>query len=91
MYKVYKLYVQYMCKLKKTKTVIMKIYRKDPITGKTKCKDLPICQEQLKMWQRTNIAIQHVMPNLSANDREFLINGIDPKDHPEIYEADDVT
>ena len=53
----------------------MEITRTSPISGKTITKDLPITEEQYVRWQNGDL-IQEVMPDLPADDREFLITGI---------------
>lgn len=55
----------------------MVIKRVDPFTGKLNELDLPITAEQLERWQNGEL-IQRVFPNLSADEREFLISGITP-------------
>lgn len=52
----------------------MKISRKSPVTGKTNTMDLPITEEQLAEWQNGR-HIQYAMPNLTPDQREFLISG----------------
>ena len=54
---------------------MMKITRKDPISGETNTKILPISQEQFDSWQKGAL-IQNAMPHLSEDDREFLMTGI---------------
>ena len=56
----------------------MKITRKDPFTGKTNTRDIPVAQAQLDAWMGGEL-IQRAMPNLSADDREFIMTGITPE------------
>lgn len=44
-------------------------------SGKTNTKELDVTQEQLNKWRMGEL-IQNVMPNLSADEREFLMTGI---------------
>ena len=53
----------------------MLITRQHPFTGQLNTKDLPITQDELNRWQSGEL-IQNVWPNLSADDREFLMTGI---------------
>lgn len=53
----------------------MKIERTCPITGEVKTMDIPVTQAQLNTW-RSGTLIQHAMPNLSADEREFILTGI---------------
>ena len=47
------------------------------LSGVTRTMDLPIMYDQLCLW-RDGMLIQDAMPNLSADEREFLITGITP-------------
>lgn len=53
----------------------MKITRESQISGKKTTRDIPVTQEQLDKWQSGTL-IQHAMPNISPDDREFLMTGI---------------
>lgn len=56
----------------------MKLTRLDPFTGKINTLDLPITDEQLVSWQNGTL-IQFAFPDLSADEREFLMTGITPE------------
>ena len=62
----------------------MFITRKCPITNELKKLNIPVTQEQLKLWHQGAL-IQDAMPNLSADDREFLISGITPDVWNDLY------
>jgi hypothetical protein len=53
----------------------MKITQKSPLTGKTNTLDIPVTQAQLDRWQGGEL-IQNAMPNLTADEREFIMTGI---------------
>lgn len=55
----------------------MKITRQDPFTGKTNHWDIPVTEEQLTKWQR-GVLIQDAIPNLTPEQREFIMTGITP-------------
>lgn len=55
----------------------MKVTKRNPLTGKEHTEDLPITQAQLVSWQKGMVA-QRAFPNLTADQREFLISGIPP-------------
>lgn len=59
----------------KKNEVSMKITRKNPFTGKNITRDIPVTQAQLDNWNNGKL-IQDAMPNLSADDREFILTGI---------------
>tara|TARA_B100000700_G_C14734213_1_gene709850 strand:- start:55 stop:258 length:204 start_codon:yes stop_codon:yes gene_type:complete len=62
----------------------MKIERTNPMTGKSHEMDLPITQEQLDAWQNGSL-IQAVMPDLTPDQREFLMTGLLPDDWDQIF------
>jgi len=53
----------------------MLITRTNPYTGKPRSIDMNISQTQLNEYNNGKSA-QHAFPNLSANEREFIISGI---------------
>lgn len=56
----------------------MMISKKDMFTGKVNTLDIPVTDEQLAAWQAGEL-IQNAMPQLSADDREFLMSGMLPE------------
>lgn len=64
-----------MARIEKSEELIMLITRKHPFTGQIHTKDLPITLEEMRRWEAGEL-IQNVWPNLSADDREFLLTGI---------------
>lgn len=57
----------------------MQITRKSPITGDTHTREIDVTEEQLLAWQEGEL-IQNAMPDLSADDREFILTGITPEE-----------
>jgi hypothetical protein len=53
----------------------MLIEKTSMISGKKSTLDLPVTEEQIKLWQ-TGMLIQNAMPQLNETQREFLITGI---------------
>ena len=49
------------------------------VTGTSRTIDLPITKEQLDRWKNGEL-IQVAMPNLTAEQREFIITGTSPKE-----------
>lgn len=49
------------------------------LTGKEHTREVPITEEQLARWKAGGF-IQDAAPNLSADDREFLISGSTPEE-----------
>lgn len=65
----------------------MKITRTSILTGKTVTRDVPVTQEQLDAWM-SGVLIQDAMPDVSADEREFLISGITPEEWAEEFKND---
>lgn len=57
----------------------MLIKRKSIISGDTNSMVLPITSTQLDRWTGGDL-IQNVFPDLSADQREFLMTGITPEE-----------
>ncbi len=55
----------------------MKICRRNPLHDGYITMDLPITKEQFNDW-RSGTLIQNAMPNLTSDEREFVISGITP-------------
>ena len=62
----------------------MTITRKSPLTGITRTKEIDVTIEQILAWEEGEL-IQNAMPNLSADDREFIKTGIDGKEFDSIF------
>jgi len=58
-----------------------------PFTGITHTKEIPVTISQLEDWQSGTL-IQQAMPNISANDREFLMTGITAKEWNDLFGED---
>jgi len=57
----------------------MRIERQSVLTGKTHVMDLPVTMHQYLSW-REGMLIQDAMPNLSDDEREFIMTGITPEE-----------
>ena len=53
------------------------------ISGKMNSMDIPITKEQYKDWQSGRTPVQVFFPQLSIDEREFLISGITPEEWDE--------
>jgi hypothetical protein len=62
----------------------MKITRASPHTRKTNVREIPVTTSQLVNWEQ-GMLIQEAMPNLSADDREFIMTGLTPEDWDELF------
>ena len=69
----------------------MTITRKSPLTGITRTKEINVTEEQIFAWQNGAL-IQDAMPQLSADDREFVKTGITGEEWDQLFGgAEDVT
>lgn len=57
----------------------MIVRRPNMFTGKVRELELNVTQEQVNRWQNGEL-IQNVFPDLSADEREFLISGMLPEE-----------
>lgn len=58
------------------------IARRSPLTGKLNEMDIPVTHAQWTAWQ-TGTLIQVAMPNLTPEQREFLMTGLLPEEWDE--------
>ena len=66
----------------------MLVSKRSPRTGEVNTRDINCTQEQYDSWKSGAGLIQRVMPNVSAEDREFLISGYTPEDWEAIFGKD---
>lgn len=64
----------------------MIIKKKSMVSGIEHEREIAVTQEQLDDW-RSGTKIQHAMPNLSADDREFLMTGITPEEWDHVFKV----
>lgn len=57
----------------------MIVVRTSMLSGKEHQMDLNVTQEQLDRFEAGE-KVQHVFPHLSADHREFILNGITPEE-----------
>ena len=62
----------------------MQITRTSPFSGKTNTREINVTQEQLDAWEGGEL-IQNAMPNVSADDREFIKTGVTPEEWEETF------
>ena len=66
----------------------MMVTRASSITGLTHTREVPVTEAQLNAWY-DGARIQDAMPNLSAEDREFIKTGITPEEWEEYVAVDE--
>ena len=66
----------------------MLIKKKSGLTGNTSVREIAVTASQISRWQGGEL-IQRVMPELSNDDREFLMTGITPEEWDATFGSDD--
>lgn len=68
----------------------MLITRTNPFTAEVVTLDLPVTEEQVAEWNAPNSRhIQQVFPNLTPDEREFILTGITAETWDAIFESHD--
>ena len=62
----------------------MIITRTSTISGHTSSMDIDVTLEQMASWEQGEL-VQNAMPNLSADEREFIMTGITPTEWNEMF------
>ena len=57
----------------------MLITRTSPFSNNTNVMEIDVTEEQIALWE-SGVLIQNAMPNLSADEREFIKTGITPEE-----------
>lgn len=65
----------------------MKFVRVSQLTGILREKDIPVTEQQLARFEAGD-CIQDAMPNLSEDDREFIMTGITPDEWDNLFSGD---
>ena len=63
----------------------MQIKKRSTLSGAMNIREIDCTGEQLDRWENGGELIQNVMPDLSADDREFLLSGITPEEWAETF------
>ena len=61
------------------KGLTMLITKTSPFSGDTNVMDIDVTEEQIALWE-SGVPIQNAMPNVSADEREFIMTGITPEE-----------
>lgn len=62
----------------------MIITKTSSLSGIVRTMDLPITEEQLKNFE-DGMSIQDAMPNLTPNEREFILTGVVQEEWEELF------
>lgn len=67
----------------------MKITRTSLISGIENTLDLPVTPKQIDAYLMEGKLIQDAMPNLTADQREFIMTGITPEEWDETFKENE--
>jgi len=62
----------------------MLIERKSTLSGNVNIMDIDVTPMQVASWEQGEL-VQNAMPNLSADEREFIMSGITPTEWDEMF------
>ena len=62
----------------------MLITKKSIFSGEWNTMDIPVTQSQIDDWANGAL-IQDAMPNVSVDDREFLMTGVSPEEWTDTF------
>jgi hypothetical protein len=67
----------------------MLIHKVSPITNKLNAMEIDVTCSQIYDWEVEGVLIQYAMPNLTADEREFIKTGITPQEWDDMYGDED--
>jgi hypothetical protein len=59
-----------------------------PISHKEHSMELPISEERLRAYRESDIPINRFFPELTADQREFIMTGITPEEWEKLFAED---
>ena len=63
----------------------MRVSKISTLTGNRTERDIEITDDQILRFKEGKELVQTIFPNLSADDREFLISGITPEEWKDAF------
>jgi hypothetical protein len=67
----------------------MLVFNKSILSGEVNSMMLNVTQEQLDQYAAGDSLIQEVFPNLSSDEREFIMSGITPSEWDATFSEDE--
>ena len=67
----------------------MQVTRKSIFSGTTRTRDLPITRDQMDRFNAGQELVQVIFPDLSPDDREFLLTGVTPEEWDAAFQDSD--
>ena len=71
---------------------MMQITKVSSLTGVAHTREIPVDPEKLAAWEKGGVNaphIQHAFPELSDDDREFILSGITPEEWDSMGDGDE--
>ena len=68
----------------------MLVHIRHCLTGKLISRELPITAEQLRKYLNDEDFVQRIFPELSVDDREFLLTGISEEEWDKNFKEDEL-
>jgi len=65
------------------------VHKKSMVSGRLNSMLLPTTQGKIEYWIESGKLIQDVMPDLSDDQREFLMSGITPREWNDMFGEED--
>ena len=65
------------------------VHKQSTATGHINTMVIPTTQGRIEYWMQSGELIQDVMPDLTADQREFLMSGITPEEWDDMFGGDD--
>ena len=67
----------------------MLIHKVSPISNKLNAMEIDVTCSQIYDWEVEGMLIQQAMPNLTADEREFIKTGITPQEWDDMFGDED--
>lgn len=67
----------------------MLITKTSRFSGRLNTLDLPITLERIEAWRQSGALIQHAFPDLTADQREFLLSGVTAEEWDAAFPPED--
>ncbi len=67
----------------------MLIHKISPVTNKLNAMEIAVTCSQIYDWEVEGVLIQYAMPNLTADEREFIKTGITPQEWADMFGDED--
>lgn len=67
----------------------MELERISDLTGVKHIREIPVTKKELDAWKASGVHIQNYFPQLTADDREFILTGVTPEEWEDAFGDED--